>query len=60
MRVSPPDSARLSFEQFVERELQGIVDTNFQFYKRVTDDAAFGRNFLNWLFERYRKGVAQD
>jgi type I restriction enzyme R subunit len=60
VRVSPADSARLSFEQFVERELQGMVDTNFQFYKRVTDDAEFGRFFLNWLFERYRKGVAQD
>jgi type I restriction enzyme R subunit len=57
VRVSPPENARLSFERFVERELQGMVDTNFQFYKRVTDDREFGKYFVAWLFERYRRSL---
>jgi hypothetical protein len=32
-------------------------DTNFKFYKRVTDDPEFGRFFLDWLFERFRTTV---
>jgi len=30
-----------------------MVDTNFDFYKRVTDDREFSRFFLDWLFERF-------
>lgn len=32
-----------------------MVDTNFGFYKRVTDDRDFAKFFLDWLFERFRK-----
>jgi type I restriction enzyme R subunit len=35
----------------VTDHLQDMVDTNFQFYKRVTDDQAFARFFLDWLFD---------
>jgi hypothetical protein len=34
-----------------------MVDTNFRFYKRITDDREFSRFFLDWLFERYRKTI---
>ena len=36
-----------------------MVDTNFKFYKRVTDDREFARFFVDWLFERFRKGLAE-
>lgn len=28
-----------------------MADTNFKFYKRVTDDPAFGELLRGWLFE---------
>jgi hypothetical protein len=34
-----------------------MVDTNFRFYKRITDDREFSGLFLDWLFERYRKTI---
>jgi hypothetical protein len=30
-----------------------------KFYKRVTDDWEFARFFVDWLFERFRKGLAE-
>jgi hypothetical protein len=34
-----------------------MVDTNFKFYKRITGDPDFSKNFLDWLFDRFRSGV---
>ena len=30
-----------------------MVDSNFKFYKQVTDNADFAEDFLSWMFERY-------
>lgn len=57
LRVNTPDNARLTFDQVVSDQLQDLADTNFKFYKRVTDDEAFARHFLDWLFDRVRKSV---
>jgi hypothetical protein len=35
-------------------QLQDMVRTNFDFYKRFTDDEAFGRLFPTVMFERFR------
>jgi len=32
-----------------------MIDTNFKFYKQVTDDSEFGKTFLDWLLARYLK-----
>jgi len=29
------------------------VETNFELYKRITDDAAFGEAIKSFLFEQY-------
>jgi hypothetical protein len=34
-----------------------MIESNFEFYKRVTDDREFAKFFLDWLFERFAKGV---
>ena len=63
LRVNTPENARLTFDQVVSDQLQDLADTNFKFYKRVTDDEAFSKHFLNWLFERLRsssKGQLDD
>lgn len=58
VRVNTPENARLTFDHVVTDRLQEMVDTNFKFYKRVTDDREFARFFVDWLFERFRKGLA--
>lgn len=57
VKTNTPENARLTFDYVVEDRLQDMVDTNFEFYKRVTDDPEFGKFFLDWLFERFRKGL---
>jgi type I restriction enzyme R subunit len=57
IRVNTAENARLTFESVVSDQLQDLANTNFEFYKRVTDDEAFARHFLNWLFERVQKNV---
>ncbi len=59
VRVNTPENARLTFDHVVTDRLQEMVDTNFKFYKRVTDDREFARFFVDWLFERFRKGLAE-
>lgn len=60
VRTNTPENARLTFDLVVNDRLQDMVETNFKFYKRVTDDREFGKFFLNWLFERFRSRVADS
>ena len=53
VRVNPPENARLTFDHVVSDRLQDMVETNFKFYKRVTDDHQFSKYFLDWLFDRF-------
>jgi type I site-specific restriction-modification system R (restriction) subunit len=58
----PREHARkrpVDFDHVVTDRLQEMVDTDVNFYKRVTDDRAFARFFVDWLFERFRKGLAE-
>lgn len=57
VRSSPPENARLSFDYVVTDQLQDMIDTNFKFYKRITDDKEFGDLFLDWLFDRFRRNL---
>jgi type I restriction enzyme R subunit len=57
VRANTPENARLTFDHVVSDRLQDMVDTNFKFYKRVTDDPQFAKFFLDWLFERFRHSV---
>ncbi len=52
------ENARLTFNHVVTDRLQGMVDTNFKFYKRITDDEQAGKHFLDWLFEKFLKDNA--
>ena len=57
IRGNPPENARLTFDHVVADRLQDMMDTNFKFYKRVTDDRDFARFFLDWFFDRFRAGL---
>jgi type I restriction enzyme R subunit len=52
-RVNTRENVRLTFDQKVEHVIQEIVDSNFELYKRITDDRAFGEVVKNFLFDQY-------
>ena len=52
-RVNTRENVRLTFDQKVEHVIQQIVDSNFELYKRITDDRAFGEVIKNFLFDQY-------
>ncbi len=55
LRVNTESNARLTFDQVVNDRIQDMIDTNFKFYKLVTDNPGFAESFMGWLFERYKK-----
>ena len=55
IKVNPPENARLTFDHVVQDQLQGMIDSNFKFYKQINDDNDFADHFIGWLFERYYK-----
>lgn len=52
-RVNTRENVRLTFDQKVEHVIQEIVDSNFELYRRITDDRAFGEAVKNFLFDQY-------
>jgi type I restriction enzyme R subunit len=52
-RANTRENVRLTFDQKVEHVIQEIVDSNFDLYKRITDDRAFGEALKNFLFDQY-------
>lgn len=53
VRVNSRDKARLTFEQRLEDVIQDIVNSNFELYKKITDDAEFGAGLKTALFDEY-------
>lgn len=58
-RVNTRENVRLTFDHKVEHVIQEIVDSNFELYKRITDDSAFGAAVKNFLFDQYLRGHRQ-
>ena len=51
--VNTEENVRITFDYKVEQVIQEIVDQNFELYKRITDDPAFGDAIKNHLFDQY-------
>lgn len=47
------ENVRLAFDEKVNLFIQEIVDSNFELYKRINDEAAFGRLVKDLLFEGF-------
>lgn len=60
VRVNPLENARLTFDYVVNDKLQEMIDSNFKFYKQITDDRQFAKYFFDWLFERYLGRTKKD
>ena len=58
-RANSRENVRLTFDQKVEHVIQEIVDSNFELYKRITDDRAFGEVIKNLLFDQYLRAHRQ-
>ncbi|MCH7944562.1 MAG: ATP-binding protein [Armatimonadetes bacterium] len=58
-RVNTRENVRLTFDQKVEHVIQEIVDSNFDLYKRITDDRSFGEAIKNFLFDQYLRAHRQ-
>ncbi len=52
-RVNTRENVRLTFDPKVDDKIQEIVETNFELYKRITDDPEFGQALKDILFEDY-------
>jgi len=52
-RVNTRENVRLTFDHKVDDVIQQIVDTNFELYKRITDNKPFGEALKNYLFDQY-------
>ena len=52
-RVNTRENVRLSFNLKFEDVFQEFIDTNFDLYKRVTDNSAFANAVVNSLFEQF-------
>jgi hypothetical protein len=55
-RVNTRENVRLTFDHKVEAVIQEIVDSNFELYRRITDDRSFGDTLKNFLFDQYLRG----
>jgi len=60
VQVNTPDNARLTFNHVAEDKLQDMIDTNFQFYKQITDDPEFAKHLFDFLFDRYRERAEKE
>jgi hypothetical protein len=58
-RVNTRENVRLTFDQKVDHAIQDIVDSNFDLYKRITDDPAFGAAVKDFLFDQYLRAHRQ-
>src|SRR5207247_8272810 len=52
-RANTRENVRLTFDRKVEQVIQEIVDSNFELYKRITDDRAFVEAIKNSLLDQY-------
>jgi type I restriction enzyme R subunit len=52
-RVNTRENVRLTFDHKVDDVIQDIVDTNFELYKRISDNPTFGEALRSFLFDQY-------
>ena len=60
VKASVPENARLTFDHVANDTIQEMIDSNFKFYKQITDDQEFEKFFLGWLFERYKQRSGKE
>lgn len=58
-RSNTRGNVRLTFGQRAKDQLQDMATSNFNLYKRIADDRAFGKALLDFLFEEFWRAQAE-
>ena len=58
VQVNTSQDARLTFDHVATDKVQDLIDSNFKFYKQITESPEFAKFFFDWLFDRYLKHTA--
>jgi hypothetical protein len=59
LQVNGLREARMTFDEVTKEELQGMVDSNFEFYCKVVENEDFATVLFNFMFDRLRSEVTQ-
>ena len=59
MKVNTKNKVRMTFDHIFDDELQGIVDDDFDFYKRVNDNMEIKESLIANMFEIIYKKLAK-
>ncbi|MEA1945271.1 MAG: type I restriction endonuclease subunit R, partial [Euryarchaeota archaeon] len=58
--INSRENFRLAFNEFFSDTLEGMIDSNFEIYKKVVDDEEFGELFRAVMFDRtYQRLVGE-
>ena len=52
-RVNTRENVELTFQHKIQDMFQGLIDSNFELYKRFTDDPTFGKALRDALLDQY-------
>jgi type I restriction enzyme R subunit len=50
-KANPPESVRLLHDALFEAVMQTMIESNFEMFKRINDDEAFGKMIKDKIFE---------
>jgi len=50
-KANPPESVRLLHDALFEAVMQTMIESNFEMFKRINDDDAFGKTIKDKIFE---------
>lgn len=53
------ETRRLAFNSFFGDTLEDMIDANFEIYKKIVDDPAFGELFRTVMFDKIERGLRQ-
>jgi type I restriction enzyme R subunit len=54
LKNGSPDAVRETFRQVAQDAFEDLINENFKFYKKVSDDEEVSKEFFSRLFEWYR------
>jgi type I restriction enzyme R subunit len=58
--INSRENFRLAFNEFFSDTLEGMIDSNFEIYKKVVDDDEFGKLFRAAMFDRIYNRLSEE
>ena len=60
LKNGSPHAVEATFQQVAKNAFEDLVNDNFKFYKKVSDDNEVSKEFFSRLFEWYVQGRATE